>query len=600
MATFTGTAGADVADASTGTLTGFTGGTEAALQDGIGDTFIGLGGNDTIVAGSGHDILDGGPGNDVMQGGAGDDLYGVDADGDIVIENPGNGTTDMVVTTVTYTLPTNVENLDMDGSSPINGTGNAENNAMFGNEAANILSGVNGNDSLSGNGGHDRLVGGSGNDALNGGTGNDTLEGGAGNDLYFVDSSGDVVTESANQGIDTVQSSITYTLKTNFENLVLTGSDPIDGTGTSQANTITGNDSANTLSGVGGNDTLIGDGGNDRLTGGAGNDAMFGGAGDDLYEVDNSDDTVTENSGQGTDTVRSAVTYALSSNVEHLFLTGTLATNGTGNGENNSITGNAAANTLNGLDGNDQLSGQGGDDILLGGIGNDRLIGAAGNDSLDGGTGNDVMQGGLDDDSYIVDSLSDQILESANQGLDQVQASSSYVLPNNVDFLFLTGTDNTFGVGNSLDNFMAGNSGNNALLGEGGNDNLNGGNGNDELNGGPGFDLLSGGPGNDIYSYFTAAEGGDTIFPFVPIDDTFAFSSVGFGGGLTPGETLVAGTTFIANTNPAPTTTEGTFLYDTDHFRVSWDADGIGSGGAVLIAQFASVTALTTADFLIV
>jgi len=43
--------------------------------------------------------------------------------------------------------------------------------------------------------------------------------GGAGNDTYVVDNTGDVVTENASEGTDTVQSSVTYILGANVENL---------------------------------------------------------------------------------------------------------------------------------------------------------------------------------------------------------------------------------------------------------------------------------------------------------------------------------------------------------------------------------------------
>ncbi len=73
MATFTGTSSVDVANAGSGTLTGFTGGTLAELQDGIGDTFSGGAGNDTVNAGSGNDTINGGADNDLLIGNAGDD-----------------------------------------------------------------------------------------------------------------------------------------------------------------------------------------------------------------------------------------------------------------------------------------------------------------------------------------------------------------------------------------------------------------------------------------------------------------------------------------------------------------------------------------------
>ncbi len=57
----------------------------------------------------------------------------------------------------------------------------------------------------------------------------------------MVDNVGDVVTESGTDTADQVQSSVTYTLATNVENLTLTGAAAINGTGNTLANTITGN-----------------------------------------------------------------------------------------------------------------------------------------------------------------------------------------------------------------------------------------------------------------------------------------------------------------------------------------------------------------------
>jgi Ca2+-binding RTX toxin-like protein len=109
---------------------------------------------------------------------------------------------------------------------------------------------------------------------------------------------------------------------------------------------------------------------------------MSGGAGDDIYVVDNLGDTVNEQSGGGTDLVRSTLTWALGANVENLTLIGSAAVNGTGNGADNILNGNASANVLSGLGGDDQLFGLGG---------NDRLDGGAGADHMSGGVGNDVF-----------------------------------------------------------------------------------------------------------------------------------------------------------------------------------------------------------------
>jgi serralysin len=90
---------------------------------------------------------------------------------------------------------------------------------MVGNVAANTLSG------------------GLGNDTLNGGAGADTLIGGVGNDIYVLDNVGDVVIESANEGTDTVQTSVTLAgmvLAANIEKLTLTGTAAINGLGTMQ------------------------------------------------------------------------------------------------------------------------------------------------------------------------------------------------------------------------------------------------------------------------------------------------------------------------------------------------------------------------------
>ncbi|WP_300006469.1 cadherin domain-containing protein, partial [Anabaena sp. AL09] len=123
--------------------------------------------------------------------------------------------------------------------------------------------GTTGNDWVKGGTGNDDLTGGDGNDYLNGGTGTDFLIGGKGNDTFVVDNIGDIIAEGLNSGIDTVESSITWTLKTNLENLTLTGTTAINGTGNNLNNIITGNTGNNVLNGGAGADTLIGGAGND-------------------------------------------------------------------------------------------------------------------------------------------------------------------------------------------------------------------------------------------------------------------------------------------------------------------------------------------------
>jgi Ca2+-binding RTX toxin-like protein len=126
---------------------------------------------------------------------------------------------------------------------------------------------------------------------------------------------------------------------------------------------------------------------------------MRGGAGSDTYVVDASADVVTENAGEGTDLVQSAVTWTLGANVEDLTLTESSSINGTGNTLSNALAGNAAANVLSCSDGNDLAWGAAGNDTLAGGNGNDVLQGGDGNDTISDTSGNSVLDGGLGADT---------------------------------------------------------------------------------------------------------------------------------------------------------------------------------------------------------
>ncbi|HEY9692384.1 MAG TPA: Calx-beta domain-containing protein [Oculatellaceae cyanobacterium] len=503
-------------------------------------------GNNVLTGNAGNNTLDGNTGVDTLIGGLGNDIYVVDTTTDTITEQNNEGT-DAVKSSVSYNLATmaNVENLTLTGNSPLNATGSTGNNVLIGNSGNNTLNGDVGNDNL------------------NGGAGVDTLIGGLGNDIYVVDTTTDTITEQNNEGTDTVQSSVTFSIAslTNIENLTLTGTTANNGTGNTGNNVLIGNSSNNTLNGNTGNDTL---------NGGAGVDALIGGLGDDTYAVDTTTDTINEISGQGTDTVKSSVTYSIATltNVENLSLTGIEAINGTGNAGNNVITGNSANNTINGGAGVDTLIGGLGDDtyivdsttdiitepanqgidivrssanfsiatltnlenltltgttatnatgnagnnVLTGNSASNTLTGNAGNDTLTGATGIDTLIGGFGDDTYIVDTTTDTITEAANQGLDTVQSNVTYSLANLTDTenITLTGTTAINGTGNAGNNVLTGNSTNNTLTGDAGND---------TLTGNAGVDTLIGGLGDDVYVVDSttdtitevATQGADTV-----------------------------------------------------------------------------------------
>lgn len=119
------------------------------------EEFYGLASADTIYAHGGNDFLDGGSGNDTMYGGQGDDTYVVDSSGDVIVELLDEGTDAVRSTASSYTLPAEVENLTLVGTSNQNGTGNTLNNVITGNSLNNTLNGDLGNDTLIGGDGND-------------------------------------------------------------------------------------------------------------------------------------------------------------------------------------------------------------------------------------------------------------------------------------------------------------------------------------------------------------------------------------------------------------------------------------------------------------
>ncbi|MCE7913848.1 MAG: heme peroxidase [Nitrosomonas sp. PRO4] len=236
------------------------------------DNLVGTANNDTLYGLAGNDRLDGQGGVDQLIGGTGNDTYVVDTTTDTITELTGVAAgNDTVESSVTFTIGVaalnNIENITLTGANAINATGNAVANILTGNDNNNVLTGA---------GGADTLVGNGGNDTLAGGAGIDNMTGGDGDDIYIIDSLSDSLTELPGGGTDTVRSSLTYTLAngSNLENLELTGTTAINGTGNTDNNAITGNNGNNALSGGDGDDTLVGLLGADVLTGGAGADTF--------------------------------------------------------------------------------------------------------------------------------------------------------------------------------------------------------------------------------------------------------------------------------------------------------------------------------------
>lgn len=518
--------------------------TGTAAINGIGNAL-----NNKLTGNNAANTLSGGTGADTMLGAGGDDTYYVDNSGDVVTETAGNGI-DTVRSTIGVVLGANVENLVLSGSANINGIGNSSTNNIAGNAGNNLLNGglgvdtvnyaaaaagvtvdlsltgaqatggagtdtVLGFENVTGSSFADTLIGTAGANTIDGGKGADTMTGGAGNDSYVVDSTSDRIVELVDGGIDSVQASASYTLAAEIENLTLTGTGAINGTGNSLANVIIGNASANSLSGGAGNDTL---------NAGAGADTMNGGSGSDTYVVDNLGDLLFEQAGGGLDLVQSSVSFTLEPELENLTLTGTAAINATGNAKANVLIGNTAANVINGGAGADTMTGGSGSDTYVVDDANDQtneqagggldqvqasiswtlgaelenltlsgsaIINATGNakanvivgnaaaNVINGGAGADTMTGGSGGDTYVVDNGSDQVIEQAGGGLDLVQSSVSFTLGDEVENLTLTGASALDATGNYKANALVGNGAANVLDGSYGADTMTGGSGSD-------------------------------------------------------------------------------------------------------------------------
>jgi Ca2+-binding RTX toxin-like protein len=435
-----------------------TAGNDVLNGTGQADTISGFAGNDVLIGDAGPDSLIGGTGADTMIGGMGADTYVVDDAGDVVSEDTAtNQGVDLVQTSVTYALPTFVENLTATGSANINLTGNTLANAITGNSGANVLDG--------------------GLDAA-GGAG-DTLTGGSGNDTYIVRNGDVTIAEDADDAVngttggnDTVivvasadRNAFTLTTGAVVENIIASDAAStlrLDLTGNATTQTIVGNAGVNTLADGGGSDTLIGLDGNDIYTVSSGLVTVVEGVngGNDIINI-----TGTGAASNAAGTVGARDYNFSNALVEQIsaLATGTGFLNITGSSISQSISGNAGSNVLIGNGGTDTLTGLGGDD------------------------------------TYVVDSLDDVVVEATNGGADRVIALGNYALArndangaaitSNVELLTASGTllntrtgqgDGTFSLNalstaTTLNNYLVGDAGTSqTIFGSAGNNILDG------------------------------------------------------------------------------------------------------------------------------
>jgi Ca2+-binding RTX toxin-like protein len=417
------------------------------------------------------------------------------------------------------------------------------------------------------------------NEGLNitGGSGNDTivLQGGSFTSAQRTAIFGQNFIETITDASGTY-TLVSLTLAPDVKNLVMQGTDDLQGYGNGLGNALYGNS------------------GNNILNGGADADLMVGGAGDDAYFVDNVADAVFEKPGEGTDTVYATAHFRLSDNVENLILQGSADLQGYGNALSNLLYGNAGNNILNGDAGADAMIGGAGNDAYFvdnfadavfekAGEGNDTvyatahfrlsddvenlilqgtadlqgygnglgniLYGNGGNNLLNGEAGADIMAGGPGDDAYFVDNFADAVFENPGEGNDTVYSTADFRLLDNVETLILQGGTDLQGYGNSLANTIYGNAGNNVI------------------NGGGGPDMLTGRAGNDAFVFDVGQADGDTVVDFA-------------GNGAAAGDWLV-----FVGYGPGATFTN----IDTTHWQVNYN--GGSSHEIITFANGASIDA---------
>jgi Ca2+-binding RTX toxin-like protein len=492
--------------------------------------------------------------------------------------------------------------------------GTPGNDAYALNTGADTASGGEGADSLDGAAGNDLLNGDGGADTLSGGLGANTLSGGLGDDLLTLgaDTLGDVV--NGGGGLDTLIASFTGSAAVAMVGalpgsvaftqggatlIAASGVDAVSLAGAGGADSLDGGSQADTLDGGAGNDLLRGGGGADVLVSnnGQGADTLDGGAGADLARLSRFGATVdlVLSIGAGSQTLADGTVLI---GIEQIALNA-----GSGN---DTLRGGALNDSLSGAAGGDSLLGGGGDDSLEAGfgVGADTLLGGAGNDSIASSTAGAHR---LDGEGGSADLIVFSRFAAPAPFLFEIGAAGAQTFAGGetvagfergqigggafADTLLGAALSDTLNGSDGAD-LLAGGEGNDVLGGDGGADSLAGGGGADSLAGGTENDTMLGGAGADLFRFFQIATNGvDRIEDFGP-EDAMTVLRSGFSNLLTAG----VAPALVSGADPLATASAPSFLHDTDTGDLLFDADGTGTGAAMLFVRLLNAGAPATLD----
>jgi VCBS repeat-containing protein len=514
-----------------------------------GETLTGTSGDDSIDALGGDDVVSGLAGADVIKGGDGlDFLYG--DSGDDIVEGG------------------NDDDYLSGGDDNDRLFGDAGNDILSGEAGKDELSGGDGNDSLDGGDGDDMLDGGDGDDFVFGGLGSNFLAGGLGHDSIVADSTDGAQTIDGGDGNDTIRHYFRHDAST-----ITTGSgrDTIElvhadlGKTAIVVTDFTPGAEGDMLRLSGEDGSLL-----SLLVGWDDSSNPFGSGFLRLEQGETGALLQWDRDGEGREWGWETLVVFQKTDARaftevnfagyHPAGWAVVGQKIVGTAGDEILVGTAGDDSIEALGGSDSAFGRAGADLIAGGDGADFLYGDGGDDVLHGGNQDDTLWGGVGHDSLSG--------EAGN------------------DVLF----------GEVGDDWLFGGDGNDILEAGDGDDRLEGGVGEDRLTGGLGADMLSGGLDADIFDIQSPSSGVDEITDFFSGSDKILISADGFGGGLVAGGAV----SLVSGTNPTASDAAGQFLYDTDDGRLLWDADGTGSGSAVLVATLSNIPSLAASDFLVV